>query len=123
MPIILGLPHIALESLVRVIGALSYEETPDYSNCKDLLRALQKNLTTIPSAASKRSNILTEVNSGGTQSPRGRKAVAKRTESSGKKIADRGVPKSAVTGKKPRRQADDEKWYVGAFLRVAPNSY
>ncbi|VDL58152.1 unnamed protein product [Hymenolepis diminuta] len=114
-------PLPALESLVRVIGALSYEETPDYSNYKDILRALQKNLATIPSAASKHSNILTEVNSGGTQSPRGRKVVIKRTEGSGKRIADRGVPKSAVAGKKPRKQADDEKCRSGCAETETPS--
>nr|CDS33071.1 vaccinia related kinase 1 [Hymenolepis microstoma] len=102
-----------LESLVRAIGALGYENTPDYSNYKRLLKALQKNLTTIPSSTSKCSNILTEVNNGDTRSPRGCRAVAKTADDSGRKTVDRGTPKSSVALKKSRKRADDGKCQSG----------
>ncbi|VDN96134.1 unnamed protein product [Rodentolepis nana] len=112
----------ALESLVLAIGALGYESTPDYANYKRLLKSLQKNLATIPSLASKRSSILTEVNNGDTRSPRGCRAAAKTTNDSGRKTCNRGTPKSAVAEKKSRTQTDDGNWYLEALLSVSPNS-
>ncbi|KAM7538589.1 hypothetical protein Aperf_G00000049899 [Anoplocephala perfoliata] len=82
----------ALKSLILAIGALGYEEAPDYSRLKELLKTLKTDLITQKSAT----GVLAEVNSGDTRSPRRRKAVSKTSAG--------GTPKPVVT-KKPRSQS------------------